>query len=276
MLKRIVVAFDGSELSREAFAYSELMAEAGDIDLEIVHLLEPIAPPVVGEPLAGVDVNPVLVADTAQAERDLVEERAWAEQELRSIKQFCESRGRSCATTIEEGRLSHWLTRNTEPRDLIALGAKGRFKRSGFGSSTRALVKSAPCPVMVVACGLKPVNRILAIYDGTEVSERAGVMARELAGQCGWPLSILAVTSKKLSIDDSLERAQMLSAEAQVISFGAVGASEAEQIEEAADHARHALVVIGAYPDSVFHQLFFGGTTGHVISHVDAPVILVP
>ncbi len=50
---------------------------------------------------------------------------------------------------------------------------------------------------------------------------------------------------------------------------------EAARVERLGQRAQHALLVLGAYPDSWLHQLLGGGTTGHVLKHLWAPIVLV-
>lgn len=277
MFKRVIVAFDGSDLSREAFAYSKMIAEAANAEIVALHVIEPTAPPVMGEGLAAFDAGPAMAEYARQNETDAAEERAWAQGELDELTKFCEQWEVPCSTRIEQGLLAPTLVDVASADDLIAVGMKGRFARGGIGSTTKSLVNKSPCPVMVVSGSLRPVNRVLGVFDGTSVSKRAVEKSSELAKQTGWPLTILAVGGEQLDLDESLDRAQELAPDAQVITFQPEGHNEAEQIEEAAKHAGYGLLVMGAYPDSWLHQLFFGfgGTTAHVLSHVGAPVVLV-
>jgi len=277
MFKRIIIAFDGSDLAREAVAYGRMIAEAAGAEILALHVIEPTAPPTMGEGLAAFDPGPAMAEYARQTEADASEERQWAEKELKELTGFCEQWEVPCSTRIESGLLVPTLVDVASADDLIAVGMKGRFARGGIGSTTKTLITRSPCPVMVVSGSLRPVNRALGVFDGTSVSKRAVEKANELAKQTGWPLSILAVGGEYLDLDDALDRAQELSPDAQVITYQPEGHNEAEQIEEAVKHAGYGLLVMGAYPDSWLHQLFFGfgGTTAHVLSHAGAPVVLV-
>lgn len=277
MLDRIIVAFDGSDLSREAFAYSKMLAEASGAQILALHVLEPTPPPVMGESLAPYDPGPAMGEYWAEADAQREEETAWAQRELAEMQSLCEKWNVRCEKQIVNGRLIPTLVDIAQANDLIAIGMKGRFARGGLGSTTKSLVYKSPCPVMVVSGSLRPVNRALGVFDGTSVSKRAVAFAKDLSEQANWPLTLLAVGGEYLPLDDALDRAQRLAPEAQVLTYGPEGKSEADQIEQAASHAGYGLLIMGAYPDSWLHQLLFGfgGTTAHVLSHVGAPVVLV-
>ncbi len=277
MIKRIIVAYDGSELAREAFAYAVMLAEAAKVEIFGMHALEP-APPVVmpADPVSGIDPNPILMQVAAADEAEQKAEREKAEKSLEELGEYCAKRSVPYSSVVAAGWLIEALVDLADPEDLIAVGMKGRFARAGIGSSTKALVRESPCPVVVATGPLHPVNRVLGVFDGSGGSKRAVAWSKDAARQTGWPLSVLAVSGRGLTLEESLEKAQAMAPDAQVIHYGPEGQSEAAQIEAAASHASMALLVMGAYPDTWLHQLFFGGgTTGQVLRKVNAPVALV-
>lgn len=277
MTKRIIVAFDGSELAREAFAYSVMLARELEASIIGLHVLEPVPPPIIAESVAGVDAAPALAEFDEAARKDKDAERERFEKEFEELAATCAEQDVPFASEIEVGLLIPTLVDLAAGDDMIAIGMKGRFARAGLGSSARSLIKKAPCPVLIASGPLRPVNRVLAVFDGSSVSKRAVAMAKDVAASTSWPLTVLAVETDDLTLSEALERATELAPDAQVVSYGAVGKSEAEQIEHAAEHAGYAIIVMGAYPDSWLHQLFFGfgGATAHVLSHVGAPMIMV-
>ncbi len=274
---RIIVAYDGSELAREAFAFSAMLAEAIGASIVGLHVLEPVAPPIVAESMAGIDAAPAMAEYDDLARRDEDAERARFEREFAELAGVCAQRSIPFESRTEVGLLIPLLVDLAGAEDVIAIGMKGRFARAGLGSSAKSLIKKAPCPVLVASGPLRPVNRVLAVYDGSAVSKRALAEGKRLAEKAGWPLTVLAASSGDATLDEALDRAHELSDGAPVVSYGAEGKSEAEQITQAAEHAGYAIIVMGAYPDSWLHQLFFGfgGTTAEVLARVGAPVLMV-
>jgi len=272
MPERVIVGFDGSELSREAFAYGVMLAEAVGARLLVVHAVEPAPPPVVCDPAMGFDVGPAVAAIDSMAE----EERSWAQGELASLASYCASRRVACETRVEFGRLTPLLTEMASATDLIAVGQKGRFRRAGIGSTTRSLVERSPCPVMVVSGPMRPLVRVLAVYDGSSPSKKAVPWAGAVAERAGWPLSVLAAAGDHHTLDEALARAAEAAPGAQVISLSAEEQrDEARLIAHAVEKAGYALVVMGAFAHSRLHDLIFGSTTDRVLGAVKAPIVLV-
>lgn len=278
MVERFIVAFDGSDLSREAFAYAAMLCEATGAGILGLHVVEPtIASMLADNPAVALDpfVPPVaLPRETDGAEQ---RHRQWAEEALAELGEYCRNVGVRFAAKVESGTLVDTLIGEVRRGDVIALGMKGRFKRAGLGSTTRHLVTEAPCPVLVVSGPLRPVNRILAAFDGTDVARQAVVQASAVAKQANWPLTVLALSRGEVSIDESLDRAEQLADGGQVITIdeGSADKDEAELIRQVAGKDSYALLVMGAYADSWLQDLLFGSTTGRVLEKIGAPVMLV-
>ncbi len=294
MLERIIVAWDGSDLAREAFAYATMLAqaigagaEAGSPGVEVmgVYVIEPVTLGVDIDPVAMLDpmVPPVMMPTMPiQTGPTPEEERVGAERDFAELERSCARIGVKFSRSIETGELDERLAARAGARDMIAVGMKGRFRSSGIGSTTRSLVMQAPCAVMVVAGKSRPLNRVLAAYDGTAASKRALAFSRDLARQTGWPLSVLAVArgarsaaSDTAAVEEMTKQAQELAPEGTVMSMGSAGQTEAELIARVAERDSYALLVLGAYADSRIKDLLFGSTTGHVLAKLGSPVVLV-
>lgn len=272
MIERVLVAFDGSELAREAFAYAAMLAEPAGLEIFGVHVLEPDPPLMVAGDPALIDPTPII--EQNRRERD--SQRRWAQREFAEMAALCAGRGVIFNSGVESGALLDSLVDIATARDLIAVGRKGRFSRSGIGSTTSALLHSAPCPVMVVSGPMRPINRVLAVSDGTSASKRAVAEADDLAAAAGWPLTILAAAGAQQDLAAALDAAQRLAPDAQVISLSEEEQSdEARLIEHAAGSDTYALLFMPAYAESWFHRLIFGSTTERVLSRLGSPVVLV-
>ncbi|MFI4898607.1 MAG: universal stress protein [Phycisphaerales bacterium JB059] len=267
MIERLVVAYDGSDLGREAFAYALELARSARVPVVAVCVLEPATSPMIlAEPsaaTASLDApDPAFTHDEASAL-------------LNELAAFAGRAGVELETRIERGEVIDRIARLASPGDLVAVGAKGRFASGGFGSATRALVERGPCPVLVAGGPLRDLSRVLAVYDWSRPARRAVEWARGVAKQTGWPLTVLAVASDDASIDGVLQKAQDLAPEANVFSYAHEGASKAAQIEAAGAHTTHSVIAMGAYADSWLHRLVFGETTASVLRRLDAPLVLV-
>jgi len=273
MLQRIIVGFDGSEDAREAFAYALMLAMATKARIVAFYALEPaVAPIAMADPTLGVDLGPALTYDNERIEA----ERQQAQRAFSSLKEECDARGVKFTPIIARGRLLDAVTDEAGADDLIALGRKGRFARAGLGSTTRALVGDSPCPVMVVTGAMRPLMRVLGVYDGSSESKKAVAFAAELAQQANWPLATLAVAGHGHTLDEALERAAELTPDATILSLGVEEQrDEAKLIEHAVSKSGYSLLVMGAYTRSWLHNLLFGSVTAKVLEQVGGPVVLV-
>lgn len=273
MLHRIIVAFDGSEDAREAFAYALMLAMATKATVVAFYALEPaVAPVAMADPTLGVDLGPALMYDNERIQA----ERQQAERALASLAEECSARGVKFAPVIAHGRLLDALCEEAGADDLIVLGRKGRFARAGVGSTTRALVAHAPCPVVVVSGSMRPITRVLAIYDSATESKKALSFAAELAKQANWPLAVLVAAGHGHSLDEALGRAAELAPGATMLSLGVEEqGDEAKLVEHAASRVGYSLIVMGAYTHSWIYNLLFGCVTAKVLEKVGGPVALV-
>lgn len=258
MLSRIVVAIDGSDLSREAFDYALALAAPAQLPVLLLHAREYHSP---------------LVSDARRADQDL----AHVSELIESCRNMASIRAVDLEVRIVDGPVLDLLAEAPTAGDLLAVGLKGRFKHTGIGSTTKWLLTNAAGPVMVVAGPpLRPVNRLVAVYDGAAASTRAVEVAIELSRSTSWPPTILVVPAHGVTLDAAVERAEQISDGAQVIVHPDDGRPEAVRIEAFADQLGHAMLVVAAYPDSWFHQLFLTNTTAHLLQNLGAPVIVVP
>jgi universal stress protein A len=141
-LRKILVPIDFSETSRKAFQYALRFAEQFGSEIFLLHVLEP-ASPVVGAPLA-LEVFP--------DDRDpfsTVEKR---------LETFCtqpRSNGaNSINSTIRTGHAPNEITKAAKDLDidLVVIATHGytSWRHLCIGSTAERVVRSAPCPVLVV------------------------------------------------------------------------------------------------------------------------------
>jgi len=269
---RVVVAFDGSDMARRAFAYAVMLAERAGCSVAALHVTETnseVRPP--DFEAGDIEMSRVSVPvfrPTGPTVRAI-------SVELDEMADYCEDHGVPFDIVCRSGDLRQAMLSTASTGDLLAVGRKGRMAGAGFGSFTRSLIMSSPCPVLLASGELRPIMRIVGVFDGSGPSRRAVRFARGLAEACGLPLTIVAASGVIGSADEVLAAAADLADGAPVLALGHNDLAEADQILRAAERAGFALSVLGAYPDSWLHQLVFGGTTGRVLREIDAPLVLV-
>lgn len=291
IMARFIVAYDGSDPSRAAFLCALALAArtGGRWGLVVLHVIEPSpdvllaeSPAVALDPMMPPHMPMGLPTTLVEAER---RQRSWIEQEAGGLRRECESRGVGFEAKVEVGSLLDVLEDTPRAGDIIAVGATGRFRRGGVGSTTKALVRNAACPVLVVhAAGGTP-GEIVALacpFDGTPQAHDALDAAKRLAGETAMPLAVLAVA--RAGSAAGVEGGALLAGEAGAAAPGATvvtlaaapgGGAESDLVAGYIRAHPGTLLVMGAYADSWMRELLLGSTTAQVLTALTGPVMLV-
>ena len=144
-LKKILVPVDYSDCSRVAMEYALFLAERFEAEIEVLHVAE--IPP--GEE------HTVVKPDTGKEQ--LLSELIM-QQAVKEATEFLAPFARDATIPIEKsvlkGRPGKVIVEAAADRgaDLIVMGTHGRsgFDRLIMGSVTERVLRSAPCPVVVV------------------------------------------------------------------------------------------------------------------------------
>jgi universal stress protein A len=145
-LKKILVPVDYSDCSRAVMEYALLLAERFDAEIGVLHVVE--VPP-------GGEEHTVVKPDTGKEQ--LLSELLM-EQAMKAETEFLTPFVRDTTIPIErnllKGRPGKVIVEAAADRgaDLIVMGTHGRsgFERLIMGSVTERVLRSAPCPVLVV------------------------------------------------------------------------------------------------------------------------------
>ena len=140
VIDRILVAYDGSDLSREAFAYAAMLATAVGCRIHLLHVLEcePSPRPTSIMSRTGAMLDAPAIVGTPGADA-LGDETARLSQQLDELAAYCRLRKIAVEKEMATGDLIAALGERAGTRDLIVLGLKGRFARVGPGSTTKGL-----------------------------------------------------------------------------------------------------------------------------------------
>lgn len=137
----VVVGIDGSEVSEQATALAFAEADVRDAELIAVHTWMDMQ---VQASLAGLSAAQQQWEEVEKQQADLLEER---------LQGFIEKHPSvDVKKVITRDRPVRALVEAAEGAQLLVVGSHGRggFKGMLLGSTSRALLQSAPCPMMVV------------------------------------------------------------------------------------------------------------------------------
>jgi nucleotide-binding universal stress UspA family protein len=148
-IRSILLPTDFSECANYALSYAASFARAARAKIICVHVVEPVVPAVgytgVAEPLPSIDLG------------ERLEDSAV--RELPKIAHSEECSDLDIEEVIAHGEAASEVVRIARERavDLIVIATHGRtgLGRILFGSTAEAIVRHAPCPVLVVKPPIK-------------------------------------------------------------------------------------------------------------------------
>ena len=137
-IKKILVPVDGSQHSMRAAEYAAELTGLLQAEIVLMHSHKPF-PLVLGEPYFQNAVNKIMKKSNALLEpyRELLKN-----SQVPFTDQIMEGHADDAITEVA----------NVEKCDLIVMGSRGRSDLQGLllGSNTHRVLKTAPCPVMVI------------------------------------------------------------------------------------------------------------------------------
>ena len=143
-IRSILVPTDFSECGNYALSCAASLARTFKASIVCVHVIEPIVPTVGYSGMS----EPLPIADISEQLEDS------AERELPKLAECEECAGLDVEEVIVHGEAASEIVQVAKDReiDLIVISSHGRtgLGRILFGSTAEAVVRHAPCPVLVV------------------------------------------------------------------------------------------------------------------------------
>lgn len=165
--------------------------------------------------------------------------------------------------------------------DLLVLrrrGKRGFLANLLVGEMVTKVAGHVDCAVLMVPRAVTTMwsRRVLCAVDGSPEAARAIAVAASIAGECGMPVTVVAVAGDgvgQAQVDAALAavRAQGLQAEGRLLDGKPHEAILAAAKADGAD-----LIVIGRRGRSGIQRAMLGSTAQRVVGFADCPVLLVP
>ena len=299
-IRKILVPVDFSEPSLLAIDYASKVATRFGAELSLIHVFEPQSPFVRAKEI------PPFVAD-AKAELQ-------AREHLRSAAELHGLPLRSERVHVQKGRAAEEICRLAAKIkiDLIVIPTRGNtgLKHFLLGSTTAAVIRLSPCPVLVLRPKSRPptndklpiaairFRRILVPIDFSSCSLTGLEYAKNLTRECASTLLLMhslhvqyyvtndeysrydfpmvveeaeKIAQKEMRQVEKKTRLQGIEVESS-IQFGHPG----NEICDAAENRRADLIVIATHGRIGLAHAFIGSTAEHVVRHAPCPVLVVP
>jgi nucleotide-binding universal stress UspA family protein len=192
MYEKILVPLDGSQLAETALESALHIArkQSGEIILLTVPTYgQVMAPGPAGYSLMTPSQSPEILSEDAETYLD-------------GIYRRINSPGIEVVTEVVGGDIAGNIVdmAAAEKADLIVMTTHGYsgFTRWMMGSITERVLRSAPCPVLVIRCGGLPKNAVITL-DGSALAEKALIPGLNLARLMGAEVTLLMIDqSRKL------------------------------------------------------------------------------
>ncbi len=270
-ISEILVALDGSELSRRALEASILVGLAFQARVHLVHVV-----PRLEEYARHRALLEPLLKELSSVGREIVEEAA---------RRLTDA-GVAHASSLSSGAPASEITEYARAKgiDLLMMGSRGLSPTGDhpLGSVSYQVSRAAPCPVLVVR-EPNPFPRILLAIDGSLDSLRAGEVVEELAARLGSKVSLMFVVPARpegaFTIAQTPADPFLLDLERRMVARGIVVTRHvkyghpAEEILKASE--RHTLVALGARGRSDLALDYVGGVGDKVLRNAMTSTLIV-
>ena len=277
--RKILIPTDGSENTNAAITYAIDLARQTGADI------------------TAISVNDITSYATIPGEPDIESPLYQAsEAAVQKVIEMAEPHGVRAEGMVIDGIPKRDIVEASREHDLVIMGTIGRsgLPHLLLGSVAEKVIRSAPCPVIVVRGGSGPqafrCERMLIPTDGMELSMPSVREGLELARAFGAEVTALTVSDESgMSIDGKEGRsgtADAVAANAAVehvvdegkkigvtITPKIVVGSPAEAIISAS--SGHDLVVMGTHGRSGLAHLRLGSVAEKVIRDAHCPVMVV-
>ena len=137
-IKKVLVPVDGSDYSMRAAKYAAELAKIMEAEIMLMHFHKPF-PVVLGEPYFQNAINKIM-----KKSNELLDpyRKVMQDAEIAFVDRILEGPADQAICEVAQ----------IEKADIIVMGSRGRNDLEGLllGSCTHRVLKTAPCPVLVV------------------------------------------------------------------------------------------------------------------------------
>ncbi|MEW6163136.1 MAG: universal stress protein [Nitrospirota bacterium] len=271
--KKILVAVDGSESSKNALRQAIRLAQTGVCDKECSITAVAVVPPYEG------DLDLLGISDTIRKMREEPCRKA-----LSDATEIAKREGIGIKTVCTEGVVHERIVDLAESQncDLIVIGRRGlaRIERALMGSVTARVIGYTRGGVLVVPRAAKVgCKNILIATDGSRYSDAAASEAINIAKICEGNLIALSVAKKDENFPVAEESVDKVRRDAEREGIKVEGLTRKgtpyEVIIKTAEQKNADLIVVGSHGRTGIERLLMGSVTERVIGHAECAVLVV-
>ena len=275
MIKKILVAQDGSAFGRAALEYGIWLASKFGASLCGIHVVDIVSleGPFLHDLSASIGFEPGL--NFSAKMREILD--AKSSDILDFFKEECKKAGVECETAASTGIIAREISDHAKLADLVVIGARGineEFERGMLGSVTEGVIRGSSKPVLVVPKEFKAPEKLLLAYDSTPHASKAMHSAAEWATALALPLTVVSVSVEEGGDEFLNEAKDYLKPYKLEAKFVQLIGDPPALIEELYRKSAFDLLFMGITSHSRIVEMIFGSTTEHVMRALPGPFFL--
>lgn len=275
MIKKILVPQDGSAYGKSGLDWSLWLAKKFGSELIGIHVVDIVAMegPFLHDISGSLGFEPFLNFSTKM--REVLEEKGSSI--LKSFEDACESAAVNRETSMPVGIVAGEICDRAKLADLVVMGRRGvnaRFDYEMQGSTTEAVIRKSPKPVLVVPEAFSEPKKPLLAYDGSANASRAMHSAAEWCKTLGLPLTVLTVSVTEGETELLKDAEDYLKPYGINAKFAHLTGDPPTSIERYYRENGHDLLFMGTSHHSRIFEMVLGSTTEFVMRNVNGPFFL--
>ena len=275
MIKKILVAQDGSAFGSSALEYAIWCARKFGASLSGIHVVDIVMleGPFLHDLSASIGFEPNLNFSAKMKEML----QAKSADILDSFESECAKAGVECETAVTTGLVAREISAHAKTADLVVMGTRGvneEFERGLVGSVTEGVIRGSSKPVLVVPKKFKAPERLMLAYDSTPHASKAMNSAAEWAMALGLPLTVVSVSVEQGSDEYLNEAKDYLKGYKLATEFVQLIGDPPALIEQYYREKAFDLLFMGVTSHSRIVEMIFGSTTDEVMSSIEGPCFL--
>ncbi len=276
MIKRILLALDGSDFSKPVTDYGLWLAGKFDATLSGLHVVDIVS-------LEGSFLHDIsgalgfeMFQDFSSKMKEVLEERGHVV--LEEFKEVCSAAGVECDSLLTSGIVANEISDKGTIKDLVIIGKRGineEFEHGLLGSATEGVIRKSTSPVLIVPKSFTPVKNPLLCFDSSPNAAKAMHSAAEFSKTLKVPLTVISV-AKGDDAERNLKKAEDYLAPYDIKAcFVAVDDDvPSPVIKKHCEENSHDLVFMGATHHARLVAMVLGSTAEDIVRNVPCPIFL--
>ncbi|HYE79501.1 MAG TPA: universal stress protein [bacterium] len=277
MLKRILLAYDGSPYSEAAKTYALELAQAHGSMLNALFVIDQgiLAGPRVAVP--GPTFVPIEVVSYEDYQSAQDEMKDKGRRYLERLGQEAAAAGVGFQELLRVGYPDQVILREGRSYDLIVLGRKGNsdIKEETLGYTGEMLASNSAVPLLLAPKEHSSIDRCLLAYDGSQQAVRAMRSLRQVLDGTRWPVTVVTVRERgRTSEATANEAVEYFSAHGVQVDTLIKEGDPSRVILEGIQESGADILAMGAFGHRGLRELFLGTTTAKILSQSPVAVLL--